>query len=105
MEPAHCPEFPRCSHSRAEWHLGKRISTLAPGFPANRGTAPDRGRSVITPQLCMLSYHHRDNSQQSSTIDSLVHDRPFVIRDFAEKFTGPEPIRNATYSLPQGMLF
>src|ERR1017187_9247427 len=55
MEPAHCPEFPRCSHSRAEWHLGKRISTLAPGFPANRGTAPGRGRSVITPQLCMLS--------------------------------------------------
>src|SRR3984885_2306738 len=52
---AHCPEFPRCSHSGAEWHLGKRISTLAPGFPANRGTAPGRGRSVITPQLCMLS--------------------------------------------------
>src|ERR1700733_211277 len=39
MEPAHCPEFSRCSHSCAEWHLGKRISTLAPGFPANRGTA------------------------------------------------------------------
>src|ERR1700720_632935 len=56
MEPAHCPELPRCSHSRAEWHLGKRISTLAPGFPANRGTAPGRGRSMITPQLCMLSY-------------------------------------------------
>src|ERR1700722_13739166 len=55
MEPAHCPEFPRCSHSCAEWHLGKRIPTLAPGFPANRGTAPGRGRSVITPQLCMLS--------------------------------------------------
>jgi hypothetical protein len=34
---------------------GKRISTLAPGFPANRRTAPSRGRSVITPQLCMLS--------------------------------------------------
>ena len=56
MDPAHCPQFPRCSHSRAEWQLGKRISTLAPGFPANRGTAPGRGRSVTTPQLCMLSF-------------------------------------------------
>jgi hypothetical protein len=28
---------------------------LAPGFSANRGTAPGRGRSLIAPQLCMLT--------------------------------------------------
>ena len=67
MEPAHCPEFPRCSHSCAEWHLGTRISTLAPGFPANRGTAPGRGRSVITPQLCMLSSSSRKSGLRYCT--------------------------------------
>jgi hypothetical protein len=40
---------------RAERHLGKCIPAVAPGFSANRGTASGRRRSVITPQLCMLS--------------------------------------------------
>src|SRR5208283_2849438 len=55
MEPAHRPGFPRRSHSRAERHLGKCIPALAQGFSANRGTASGRRRSVITPQLCMVS--------------------------------------------------
>ena len=55
IEPAHRPELPRRSHSRAQWLFGKCFSAVAPGFSANRGTASGRDRSVITPQLCMLS--------------------------------------------------
>jgi hypothetical protein len=43
--------------SRAERHLGKCIPEVAPGISANRGSVPGpgRSRSLITPQLCMLS--------------------------------------------------
>src|ERR1700719_2253750 len=63
MEPAHCPEFPRRPDSRAERHLGKCISALAPGVSASRGTASGRSRSLITPQLCMLSHQDRSGLQ------------------------------------------
>jgi hypothetical protein len=55
MEPAHCPEFPRRPDSRAERYLRKCIPAVAPGISTNSGSVPGPGRSLITPQLCMLS--------------------------------------------------
>jgi hypothetical protein len=37
-------------NSRVEWHLGKRISALAPEFSANRRAASGCGLNVIIPQ-------------------------------------------------------
>jgi hypothetical protein len=65
MEPAHCPEFPRCSHSRAEGHLERRISTLLfedlvvgtiarPGRKRAEPVVPTAGETATTAKLDAL---------------------------------------------------
>jgi hypothetical protein len=38
---------------------------VAPGISANRGSVPGPGRSLITPQLCMLSDETGERRGQS----------------------------------------